>query len=98
MSDLEEGFKPLKRKKKDENNNNELVHREKKFKTFAVKIDQDIIDKVNDYGFWEGRSQAEIAEEALKEFFDKREVKPMPEPVRKKMEDQAKRRRRGRKM
>lgn len=40
---------------------------------------------------------AEITRQALEEFFQSREVKPMPERVRKKMEEQARRRRKGRK-
>lgn len=96
MNELDEGFKPLNRqldgiapKQHDEG-------KEKKLKNFAVKIEEDLVNKVNDYGFWEGYSQSEVIEQALEEFFQSREVKPMPERVRKKMEEQARRRRKGR--
>ncbi len=70
---------------------------EKPLKNFAVKIEADLVDKVNDYAFWEGYSQSEVTQQALEEFFASRQVQSMPEKMRKKMAEQARRRRNGRK-
>lgn len=96
MSELDEGFKPLNRQLGGIPQKQHEEEKEKKLKNFAVKIEEDLVDKVNDYAFWEGYSQSEVIEQALEEFFQSREVKPMPERVRKKMEEQARRRRKGR--
>lgn len=91
MSELEEGFKPLGRNKKQV-----IPTTEKKMKNYAVKIDEELVNQVNAYGYWEGFSQSEITEQALHEFFEKRNVQPMPENIRKKMEQAAKSRKKGR--
>lgn len=88
MTQLDSGFEPIKRKPKSEETT-------EKVKNVAVKLPEDLVDKINDYGFWEAKNQTDVIEEALRTLFEGKDIKPMPEAHRKKMEANAQKRRAG---
>ncbi len=45
-------------------------------------VPSSIIEKMKDWGHWEGMTQIEIINEALNQYFKDKDVKPRPEKVR----------------
>lgn len=48
----------------------------------SIELTDDLVNKVKDYGYWEGLTQQEICCQALKIFFDDKKVKSRPEAVK----------------
>jgi len=90
MSELDKGFQPIKRNSKKKESSPEPETQV--IKNVAVKLPENLVNKINDYGFWEAKNQTDVIEEALTDFFKNMDVKPMPEAHKKKMEENAKKR------
>lgn len=69
--------------------------KEKKLKTLAVKIDSDIVDKLNDFVFWAPKNQSEVVEEVLSNFLNSQDISPIPEAVKEKQNRAKQKRREG---
>lgn len=46
--------------------------------------DYDLLEKMKDYGYWEGLTQKDIILEALTRYFDSAEIRPRPDKIRNK--------------
>jgi len=46
--------------------------------------DYSLLEKMKDYGYWEGLTQKDIILEALTRYFDSAEIRPRPDKIRNK--------------
>lgn len=48
----------------------------------SIELNEDLFNKIKDYGYWEGLTQQEICCQALEIFFEKKEIKSRPDSVK----------------